>query len=270
MIHALRHGNTPSDTAGDDVILAARGLRLGYGRRTVLDGVCLEIRRGQFWFLVGPNGQGKTTLLRGLLGRLKPQAGQLVARGDLACRERLGFVPQSCSLAPTLPTTVREFVSLGTVGTRMTRAEQQQGLAWALAKVGLAGMECREYWSLSGGQRQRALVARALVRRPSILIADEPTSGLDLSVEDALLQSLAELHRTEQLTLMVVTHDLAIAARYGTHLALVHDGGVEAGPVEQMLTAERLGRAYGVPIDVHRAASGLVHVTIGDAGRMSS
>ncbi len=268
MSHAKLQGGK-SVRASDAASLRAVSLRLGYDRRTVLDNVQLDVRTGEFWFLVGPNGEGKTTLLRALLGRLKPQAGQIIAAGDFARRDRMGFVPQSCDFNPTLPTTVREFVMLGTVGIRNGARRPQDDLAWALDKVGLAGMASRDYWSLSGGQRQRALVARALVRRPSWLIADEPTSGLDLSVEDSLLQSLAELNRTERLTLIFVTHDLAVAARYGTHFALVHDGCVEAGPAHEILSPERLARAYRVPVEVCYEASGLVNVRVGMGERSS-
>ncbi|MGD0899092.1 MAG: ABC transporter ATP-binding protein, partial [Thermoguttaceae bacterium] len=236
---------------------------LGYGGRPVLDQVDLRISCGQYWFLIGPNGQGKTTLLLGMLGLLRPSGGLLERWGDFLRSDRIGFVPQQCSTNPTLPTTVREFVALGLVGLRARRAERAARLGWALGSVGLAGMETRDFWSLSGGQRQRALVARALIRRPRLLVADEPASGLDLSVETALYESLEHLNRTEQLTVILVTHDLAVAARYGTHLALVHDGRVEAGPTREILHPGRLAEAYGVQIEVSSGASGSVNVRLG-------
>jgi ABC-type Mn2+/Zn2+ transport system ATPase subunit len=247
----------------DDTILEASGLRLGYNSRPVLDQVDIRVRRGEFWFLIGPNGHGKTTLLLGMLGQLRPAGGRLVRQGDFARPDRIGFVPQQCSANPTLSTTVREFVGLGLVGLQTSRGERTERLSWALAQVGLGGMEDRGFWSLSGGQRQRALVARALIRRPRLLVADEPTSGFDLSVETALYESLAKLNRTERLTMILVTHDLAIAARYGTHLALVHDGGVEAGTTREILQPGRLARAYRVPIEVSPEASGSVSVRLG-------
>ena len=254
---------TDSDAPVDDAILEASGLRLGYNSRPVLDRVDIRVRSGEFWFLIGPNGHGKTTLLLGMLGQLRPAGGRLVRQGDFARPDRIGFVPQECRTNPTLPTTVREFVSLGLVGIRASRAERVDRLSWALGAVGLGGMEDRDFWSLSGGQRQRALVARALIRRPRILVADEPASGLDLSVETALYQSLAELNRTERLTVILVTHDLAVAARYGTHLALVHDGGVEAGTTREILQPGRLAQAYRVPIEVSPGPSGSVSVRLG-------
>ena len=249
-----------------EVVLNATGLSLAYGGRVVLENVNLEVRQGEFCFFLGPNGSGKTTLIRAILGVLRPRAGRLWLHQDLARLEQIGFVPQRCDLNPALPTTVREFVLLGLVGIRASRKEQTIRLEWALAKVGLEGMARRDYWSLSGGQRQRALVARALVRRPSLLILDEPTNGLDLSTEDVFLRFLAKLNQREQLTLLFVTHDIAIAARYATHLVLFHSETVESGPRHEMLNIASLERVYGVGVEVSSDPSGLVAVRVHPAG----
>ncbi len=226
-------------------LIEARQLSLGYGRSIVLRDVTLTIEQGQFWFLLGPNGEGKTTFVRALLGLLKPLAGELrmPALGDgHAC---VGFVPQRCDLNPSLPTTVGEFVSLGLVGLRVCRSERQSRLREALERVHLAGLERRSYWALSGGQRQRALIARALIRRPSLLILDEPTTGLDAASEHALIELLQRLNREAELTVVFVTHDLPLAARYGTHAALFHAGSVDSGKVRELLTTGNLARLLG-------------------------
>jgi ABC-type Mn2+/Zn2+ transport system ATPase subunit len=228
----------------DDVVLEACGLTLAYDGRAVLTDVDLTVHAGDVWFLLGPNGAGKSTLLRAVLGMLAPRAGTLRLHPTLAGRATTGFVPQRCELNPTLPTTVREFVVLGTVG--LPGGDERARLGWALDHAGLAGMERRDYWSLSGGERQRALVARALVRRPRFLILDEPTNNLDPGAEEALLALLADLRRDEHVTLLIVTHDLRIAARYATHVALVADGTVLAGPRDVVLTQANLTRAFGV------------------------
>ncbi len=228
-----------------EVVLQVRGLALGYRTRRVLAGVDLEVRAGDVWFLIGPNGSGKTTLLRALLGTLQPLAGRVERHPELARRERIGFVPQKGLLNPSLPTTVREFVSLGLVGTRVRGAARGENLRWALGRVGLGGLERADLGSLSGGQHQRSLLARALVRRPALLVLDEPTAGLDVGSEDAFLTTLSDLNRRDGVTLLFVTHDLEIAARHASHVALFHDGRVATGPRERMLRPEEIRRVFG-------------------------
>ena len=245
-----------------EAIFKTSGLCLGYGQHLVLADVDLEIRPGEFWFFLGPNGEGKTTLLRALLGMIRPKAGQLRVHPELGRRECVGFVPQRCDINPTLPTTVREFVLLGLVGIPTNRADQALRLEWALDKVDLGRLEGKDYWSLSGGQRQRALVARALVRRPSVLILDEPTNGLDLTAEDAVLRLLADLNRRDHQTLLFVTHNLALAARYATHIALFHTGEVVSGPRQEVLNGQTLQRIYGAAVEISYGTSGAPAVTI--------
>lgn len=235
------------------IIFRASDVSLGYGERTILRGINLEVHQGEFWFFLGQNGGGKTTLMKAVLGLIAPQSGTLWLHPVSASREQIGFVPQRCELNPTLPTTVKEFVLLGLVGISVDRREREIRLTWALEKMGLSGQEERNYWSLSGGQRQRALVARALVRRPTLLVLDEPTNNLDLPTEDALLQLLVALNKEEQLTLLFVTHNVGIAARYATHVALLHAGNLLAGPRSNLLTATNLAHIYGIDAAPHLA-----------------
>ena len=246
-----------------EVIVKTTGLRLGYGQRIVLAQVNVEIHAGEFWFFLGPNGEGNTTLLRAILGMIRPQVGQLWVHPGLGHRERIGFVPQRCDINPTLPTTLREFLLLGLVGIHTDRNDEALRLEWALDKVGLSGLGGKDYWSLSGGQRQRALVARALVRRPSVLMLDEPTNGLDLAAEDAVLRCLAALHGLDHQTVLFVTHNLAIAAHYATHVALFHGGEIVAGPRQVVLQRHTLERIYGVPVGIVYDAAGGAVVTVG-------
>lgn len=237
-------------------VLELRGASFGYRGRAVLRDVTLSVGEREFWFLLGPNGQGKTTLLNAFLGALEPQAGTVVRRVGL---ESLGFVPQRSDPNPTLPTTVREFVSLGLAG---IRDEPVARLEEALHKVGLPGFERRSLWTLSGGELQRALVARALVRRPRLLLVDEPTNHLDPVAEHTLLEAICELHRKEGLTVVFVTHDLVLARKYGSHVALFAGGEVRSGPAERMLTASELQWTFGVPFEVRKDADGAVGVHI--------
>jgi ABC-type Mn2+/Zn2+ transport system ATPase subunit len=245
-----------------DAVLTTSGLTLGYGRRIVLEDVHVEIRPGEFWFLLGPNGEGKTTFLRTVLGLIRPLAGQFWLHPDLQDRTQVGFVPQRCDINPTLPTTLREFVLLGLVGIQVNKRDRDGRLAWALERMGLTGLGGRDYWSLSGGQRQRALIARALVRRPRVLVLDEPTNGLDLQAEDTALRFLADLNRKEQETVLFVTHNIVIAARYATHVALFHAGKVMAGPRRELLQRDTLEQVYGVGVEITADSLGAVAVRV--------
>jgi ABC-type Mn2+/Zn2+ transport system ATPase subunit len=229
---------------GDEALFAARGLALGYGEAPVLRDVELTVRPGEFWCWIGPNGSGKSTLVRGFLGLLRPLAGELTIAARLADGARIGYVPQRSELSDALPTTVRELVELGLVRSAVARAERGEAARWALERVGLTGLEQRSFWSLSGGQRQRALVARALVRRPELLVLDEPTEGLDVATNDALLETLDALHREAGLTLLVVTHRLEIARERADHVALFVGGCVIAGPRDAVLSSAEAERAF--------------------------
>jgi ABC-type Mn2+/Zn2+ transport system ATPase subunit len=222
------------------------GLAVGYRGRAVITDVDWTVRAGDYWFLLGPNGSGKTTLLRAVLGLITPLAGSLQRDPELASLPHTGFVPQQSRTNPTLPTTVREFVSLGAVGLRQ---RDPTSLAWSLARVGIADLAQRDLRALSGGQRQRALVARALIRRPRLLVLDEPTEGLDVASEEAFLAAIAELQQEERMTLLFVTHKLRIAARHATHVALFQAGRVRAGPRDAVLVPADLEAAFGVPIE---------------------
>ncbi|MGH7806133.1 MAG: metal ABC transporter ATP-binding protein [Candidatus Binatia bacterium] len=235
-----------------DVIVRARRMSAGYGAEPVLHAVDLEIRAGEFWALLGGNGTGKSTFLRVLLGLLPVASGELTLDPRHLPRERIGFVPQHSEWKATLPTTVREFVRLGLVGTSASGSEARERVRWALARVELGTLERRSFGALSGGQRQRALVARALVRRPALLVLDEPTSGLDYPVEEAFYRTLADLHHNEGVTILLVTHEIAFAQRYATRVALFRDGHVLSGKSVDMLAAERLAHTFGA--HPHRAS----------------
>src|SRR5688572_27431736 len=250
----LDSGPTPQ------TLLVADGVSLGYGHRVVVRGVDLRVERGDFWFLLGPNGSGKSTFARAVLGFLAPMQGRLRYEGGLRLGHSIGFVPQHCALHPTLSTTLREFVSLGFGAQRVAAAEREERVAWAIDAVGLGGRAASDVHDLSGGMRQRAMVARALVRRPELLVLDEPTSSLDPASQEALLLVLARLHRQTRLTLLFVCHDVAVAARYASHVALFHDGIVEAGGRDLLMQGDVLSRVYGLDLCVSLDGSG--HATV--------
>jgi len=225
-------------------LIRAENLDLAYSGGVVVRDLQLVIAAGEFWCLLGANGTGKTTLLRAILGLLPVHAGTLRLDPSVSAQV-VGFVPQQCQWNRTVPTTVREFVSLGRVGLRLRSAQRAARLQRALATVALADLTGHALWALSGGQRQRAMIARALVREPRLLLLDEPTASLDPAAEDAVLGLVARVNREDGVTVVLVTHDLDVATKYATHVALFHDGRVESGSRADVLRSENLERIYG-------------------------
>lgn len=251
-------GDTTPGAVGpnDAPLLSLQSATLGYGGRAVLEDVSFDIHTGQFWCFLGPNGEGKTTLIKALLGALRPQRGAVMRQVKMFRAGKVSYVPQRLELNPVLPTSVREFVLSGLAGVSSNGVKRQYRLDRVLELVGLGASQRRNYWTLSGGQKQRALVARALVRDPKLLIVDEPTAGLDFAAVGAVLKVMRELYRDFGVTVVFVTHDLNIAAEHGTHLAFFRHGRVVAGPKDEVLTPDRLHATFGVSVAVDRDAEG--------------
>lgn len=235
-------------------LLRARDLAFGYDGRPVGRGVNLALAAGDVLCLLGPNGGGKTTLLKTLVG-LKPALagtveveGEALAGWDAARRARsLGFVPQN---APSsFAFSVREMVLMGRAARHglfaRPTATDVMAVAAALERVGIADLAERAFTAISGGERQMVLIARALAQEPRILVLDEPTASLDFANQDRVLNLLAELAE-EGLAVLFSTHHPDQVFAVGSHVALLRDGGlVGAGPVGDVLNADALTRLYG-------------------------
>lgn len=189
-----------------------------YGPVTVLESASLSIGEREFISVVGPNGGGKTTLLKLLLGLLEPQTGTIEVFGHApqAGRRWIGYLPQHAQLDPSFPVTATDVVLMGRLGkTRSvgfyTRADRLAAREM-LGRVGLGQLANRPLSALSGGQRQRVLIARALVSEPRLLLLDEPSSSLDDYVERELYDLLKELNK--ELTIVVVSHDIGFVSGY--------------------------------------------------------
>ena len=207
--------------------------------------VNITIRHRDYWVFLGPNGAGKSTLVQCIMGMSSPLSGTLLKAPGLIDRTQIGFVPQRCVPNPTLPTTIREFVSLGTVGLCLSKSERINRIVEALDIVELNYPLSMNYWHLSGGERQRTLIARALVRKPELLVLDEPTTELDIQVKRSFLSCVKKLNQEQALTIIFVTHDLEIAKKFATHVALIYDNSVMAGPVKKVLVKNKLERMFG-------------------------
>jgi ABC-type Mn2+/Zn2+ transport system ATPase subunit len=223
-------------------LIEARGLAVGYrGGPVVLEGVTLDVARGQRLGILGPNGGGKTTLMRALLGELAPRRGLLSVRGDC------GTVPQTERSRLDYPVSALDVVLMGAIGhgpwwRRPGRADRAAAHA-ALERVGLAEHARVTFGELSGGQRQRVLVARALLQDADVVLFDEPFTGLD-APSAAQLADLIDLLAGEGRAVLVATHDVAQTLAWDAVLCL-NRRQVALGPPAETLTEDVLRSTYG-------------------------
>ena len=222
-------------------LVEARGLSAGYGASVVLEGVDFDLGAGERMAVLGPNGGGKSTLFRLLLGELEPFEGELVRNAGAA------FVPQTERSRLDYPVSALDVALMGTLSRlpwwRPNGRRERRFAREALARVGLAALSDAQFGELSGGQRQRVLVARALVQDAPILFLDEPFVGVDRPSEQLLERLLVELGQ-EGRGIMVATHDIEQTYRYDRVLCL-NRRQVALGPPLQTLTREVLEETYG-------------------------
>jgi len=232
----------------DSLVIEVKRLSFGYGPGPVLSDVDLHIRRGDFIAIVGPNGGGKTTLLRLVLGLLEPQSGRVCVFGKAPGKEpaRVGYVPQHGNLAPGFPATAEEVVLMGLPhGRRHGPSFRRDERAWAseaMRRTGIEDLAGKRLPELSGGQRQRVLIARALITRPELLLLDEPLSNIDPYGRQCIVETLTGLGR--ETTVVMVSHDLGITANAITGIAAVNRYLVQADSPQ--LTPAMLELMYGV------------------------
>ncbi len=219
-----------------------------YGTEPVLVNVDLEVGAGDFVGVVGPSGSGKTTLLRAILGTVVPIAGSVQRRDGLT----LAYVPQTETVNWNFPVTVSECVLMARVSGRRlpwaSRAEKAE-VAGVLERLGLADLAGRHIRRLSGGQQQRVFIARALLRRPELILMDEPTAGVDVATRHEILHLLDELN-AGGLGVVLTTHDLNGVAAHLPTLVCLNREVVAAGPPGKVLTPDVLERTYGARMDV--------------------
>ena len=218
-----------------------------YGDQPVLREVNLRIGAGERVCMVGPNGGGKTTLLKLMLGLLRPDRGRvrIGGRSPAAGRRQIGYAPQHAAFDPSFPVSVMDVVLMGRLGRAAAvgpyRKADRQAAARALGEVGLGELARRGFAALSGGQRQRVLIARALAGEPELLLLDEPTANLDLGVEAEFNQLLQCL--SDRLTLVIVSHDVGFVSQLAGKVVCVY-GTVAVHPTAE-LTGEMMQDLYG-------------------------
>jgi zinc transport system ATP-binding protein len=178
-------------------LIDARGIQLSFGERDILKGVDLVIDQGEIVTLIGPNGAGKTSLVKVVLGLLKPTCGELARQKKL----RIGYMPQKLHIEPSLPLTVKRFLSLAA-------SVREPELLDALTRVGIERLLHNPIQLLSGGETQRVLLARAILRKPELLVLDEPVQGVDVAGQAELYRLINQLRDQLNCGVLMVSHDL--------------------------------------------------------------
>lgn len=234
--------------------LEIRNLHYGYGERTVLGDVSLTVMPGEIVALIGPNGVGKSTLIKCASRILKPRAGHILigdtplAKFDRRSLARLiSYVPQQAGPAMAMP--VFEMVALGRAPYRgLNPVETERRIVREIIEeAGLFDLAFRSFAELSGGERQRVLIARALAQAGKLMLLDEPTNNLDLRHQMETMTMISSVSRKQGLAVLVAIHDLSLAARFADRLILLRDGQVHlTGPWREVLTSENLKAVYGI------------------------
>jgi ABC-type Mn2+/Zn2+ transport system ATPase subunit len=248
-------------------LISLEGVALGYGRRIVLEDLDFGIEEGEVVGFVGPNGGGKTTILRAILGIIAPVRGTVRRHRPV----RFGYVPQRSRLDVRWPLRAVDVVLMGLYResglVRRPGSRQRDEARALLDYVGLGHAADRHFSELSGGQQQRTLLARALITHPEVLALDEPSAGLDVAGTAQLLRIVSELHRERGLTVLLSSHDLNAVANQVDRVALVLQGAFRIGSTAELITSEALSTLYDVPVDVARVDGRSVVVVSGDTKR---
>jgi ABC-type Mn2+/Zn2+ transport system ATPase subunit len=235
-------------TAFADSLVDLRGVTFGYGGPPVLQSVDCTLGPSAFTGVVGPSGSGKTSLLKVLLGTARPQSGSVHRRPGVA----VSYVPQLETVNWSFPVTVAECVLMSRASRRLlpwpTR-EERADVAAVLERLGIADLAGRHIRELSGGQQQRMFLARALLRRPQLLLMDEPTSGVDVATRHEVLHLLGDLNR-DGLAIVLTTHDLNGMASHLPHLIALNRRVIAAGAPEDVLVPAVLEQVFGARMEV--------------------
>lgn len=233
-------------------LISLQNISFAYTSESTLEHITLDVIAGDYMGVIGPNGGGKTTLIKLMLGLLQPQAGkiQLWGTDSHAFKQwhKIGYVPQRASNSEfRLPITVQEVVSFGRVGDkpRTSRQSDRTAVQTAMERVGIAELAKRRLSDLSGGQQQKVFIAKALAAEPEVLVLDEPTVGVDVRAQDEFYQLIAELNKHQGLTIIMVSHDIDVVVNEVSKLACINKALVYHGHPKEFMQHDYMTKLYG-------------------------
>jgi zinc/manganese transport system ATP-binding protein len=261
-----------SNTAADPAVLL-RNAELRYGSRVLWDSLNLSVQPGEFIAILGPNGSGKTSLLRVLLGLQPLHSGTVSVAGAPPGdgNRRIGYIPQQRALDPSVSIRGRDLVGFGLDGHRWGtgltgRNARRQKVDAALADVGATHYANAPVGTLSGGEQQRLRVAQALIGDPDVLLCDEPLLSLDLAHQRAVSGLIDRRRRTAETAVLFVTHEINPVLPLVDRVLYLVDGRFEIGTPDEVMTSETLSRLYRTQVDVVRVREQIVVVGAAERG----
>jgi iron complex transport system ATP-binding protein len=240
-----------------------------WGGRSILAVEDMQIRQGEFVSVIGTNGAGKTTLMKVCCGLIRPNRGAVSLDGcDLGklnawrkanVRKHIGYIPQAAEYNAELPFTLRELVAMGRTSIKpllcpLNKEDYEIVDDW-IDRMALSQRRSQTFRSLSGGEQQKALIARAMAQDPKILMLDEPCSNLDFNWKYQITEIIEQLHRKNNITIMMVSHETSLVPAGCRRAVLLHEGRVLAdGDIEEILEAKVLEKAYQCRLDILKLA----------------
>lgn len=239
-------------------------LKISYGSHEVIKSVSGSFKSGDIVSVIGPNGTGKTTLIKAIAGLIRHDGNVKVedTTGENITKDNISYVPQMSTASCNL--TVFEMVLLGKIKDLNLKVDKKHldSVVEILERLDILDLSYQKFSSLSGGQKQMVSMAQALVSKPKILLLDEPTSALDLKHQLQIMNIAQEYSESSKAIIMIVLHDIALAARYCNHILLLDRGySVGEGDCNSVLKPDLLEKVYGVQVDVSKNLSGFTTVT---------
>ncbi len=236
-------------------IFDVRNLSLYLKGQRILHNITLQIFEGEYVAIIGPNGGGKTTFVRTLLGLQKPSSGEILIYAKPIEKftqwHKIGYVPQRATLVDkNFPATAYDIVSMGRLSQKSFFAfltkEDKEAVKEAMQKMNVWHLRQRLIGELSGGQRQRVMIARALASRPSILILDEPNTGVDVASQKIFYTLLRQLNKEENITIVFITHDIGVIVDDITKLVTINQKAKVCTELKDMMSCEDVSELYGI------------------------
>jgi zinc/manganese transport system ATP-binding protein len=253
----------PTRTSDSELpVVAFENASLAYGRRVIWSDANFELGAGEFVGIIGPNGTGKTSLLRAILGQVRLASGRISVMGRPAGRGNpaIGYVAQKRTLASDLALRAFDLVLLGLVGPKWgfgpASAAERRAVEEALEAVGAARYADRPVGLLSGGEQQRLLIAQALLTDPKLLLLDEPLASLDIKSQHEMVHLVDNIRHTRHMTVMLVAHDLNSMLEMLDGIVFIQDGQVVAGSIDEVVRSDVLSQLYDTPVHVHVTEDG--------------